>query len=388
VLHWPPEPFSVPAQATSHLGECVARGAELVDRWQAARERYRESFPAELATFDEWMAGRLPADWRRALPAFKPTDSLATRQASATTLQALVGAVPNLVGGSADLAGSTGLTLKGLKRFGPGASGQAVSWGIREHGMGSALNGMAAHGGVRPYGSTFLVFADYMKPSIRLASLMRLPVIYVFSHDSIGVGEDGPTHQPIEQLSMLRAIPNLHLIRPGSPAETAEAWAAALERTDGPTALILTRQKLPGIDHGRYGGAEGTRRGGYVLFDPPDARAILIATGSELGLALHSGEALTQSGLPTRVVSLPSWELFQGEPASYRDQVLPPSIRARVSVEAAATFGWLRWVTESGESLGLDHFGASAPGDRLFQEFGFTTERVIETVKRVMERNR
>jgi transketolase len=388
VLHWPAEPFSVPAEATEHLRACVARGTELVDRWQAARERYRKAFPAELAAFDAWTAGRLPADLRRALPAFKPTDSLATRQASATTLQALVGAMPNLIGGSADLAGSTGLTLKGLGRFAPGSSGQAISWGIREHGMGAAMNGMAAHGGVRPYGSTFLVFADYMKPSIRLAALMHLPVIYVFSHDSIGVGEDGPTHQPIEQLSMLRAIPNLHLIRPGSPAETAEAWGAALERTDGPTAIILTRQKLPAIDHGRYASADGTRRGGYVLFDPPGARAILIATGSELGLALKSGEELTAGGLPTRVVSLPSWERFRDEPASYRDEVLPPTIRARVSVEAASTFGWLRWVTESGESLGLDHFGASAPGDRLFKEFGFTTERVIEAVHRVAERNR
>ncbi len=388
ILGWPAEPFYVPEEAKAHMGECVARG----DAWVTASEQkeaaYRSAFPTEAATLDAWRRGRLELDWAKVLPPFKPTDSMATRQASATTIQALLAAVPNLVGGSADLAGSTGLNFKGQELMSATAAGPSVAWGIREHAMGAAMNGMAAHGAIRPYGSTFLVFADYMKPAIRLASLMHLPTIYMFSHDSIGVGEDGPTHQPIEQLSMLRAIPNLHVIRPGSAPETSQAWRAALERTDGPTALILTRQKLPAIDHTKYGSADGVRRGGYVLFDPPNPQAIVIGTGSELPLALAAGEELTKGGISTRVVSLASWELFRAEPPSYRDQVLPPSIRARVSIEAASTFGWLAWVTEAGESIGIDHFGASAPGERLFAEFGITTARVVEAVKRITERSR
>jgi transketolase len=386
ILGWPDEPFHVPAEAAAHMGECVAQGRLLVEAWTAARERYAAEFPAEAAQLEEWTRGGGAVDWDAVLPAFKPTDSLATRQASGTTLAALAKAMPNLVGGSADLAGSTGTHLKGAATFSAAGSGQSVAWGVREHAMGAAMNGMAAHGGIRPFGSTFLVFADYMKPAIRLAALMHLPVIYVFTHDSIGVGEDGPTHQPVEHLAMLRSIPNLVVLRPGSPAETAQAWRAAIERRDGPTALILTRQKLPAIDHGQLGTAEGVLRGGYVLFDPAGADAILIATGSELALALGAARRLTQQGEPTRVVSLPSWELFRNQPASYRDRVLPPSIRARVSVEAATTFGWLAWTTDGGASLGLDHFGASAPGERLFTAFGFTTDRIVELVGRVRSR--
>jgi transketolase len=387
ILGWPAEPFHVPAEAVAHFRECVPRGEALVAGWATTRDRYRAAYPDLAEQFGEWMTGVLPVHWERAVPEFKPTDALASRQASATTLQALAPVIPNLVGGSADLAGSTGVHLKGVPIFGAAAAGRSVAWGVREHGMAAAMNGMAAHGGIRPYGSTFLVFADYMKPAIRLAALMHLPVIYVFSHDSIGVGEDGPTHQPIEHLAMLRSIPNLVVLRPGSVAETAEAWRAALERRDGPTALIVTRQKLAPIDHGTYGSAAGTRRGGYVLFDPPGARAVIIATGSELGLALEAAQTLTTAGRPTRVVSLPSWELFRAQPAGYREEVLPPAVRVRVSVEAATTFGWLAWTTDDGASLGLDHFGASAPGDRLFQEFGFTPDRLIELVERVAARS-
>jgi transketolase len=250
--------------------------------------------------------------------------------------------------------------------------------------MGSAMNGMALHGGIRPYGATFLVFADYMKPAIRLAALMKLPVTYIFTHDSIGLGEDGPTHQPIEHLAMLRAIPNLTVIRPGDAAETAVAWRMALEHRDGPTALVLTRQKLPVPDRAGLGPASGARRGGYVLYDPPAAcRAILIATGSEVHLALDAAGALASEGIPVRVVSLPSWEIFHRQPADYRESVLPAGVRARVSIEAATPFGWLQWVTEDGTVIGIDHFGASAPAERLFQEFGFTPDAVVLAVRRV-----
>jgi transketolase len=251
--------------------------------------------------------------------------------------------------------------------------------------MAATMNGMAAHGGVRPFGSTFLVFADYMKPSIRLAGLMGLPAVYVFTHDSIGVGEDGPTHQPIEQLAMLRSIPNVRVIRPADANETSEAWRMALGRTDGPTAIILTRQKLPVLDRSRLAPAAGARRGGYVLHEPAGGpQAIIIATGSEVPVALEAARALAGDGIGARVVSLPSWEWFEAQPPAWRDEVLPPTITARVSVEAASTFGWCRWTTDRGASAGLDRFGASAPGERLFQEFGFTAERVAGLVRRVL----
>ncbi len=383
VLKWPATPFHVPAEVREHLSECTARGQAALDEWDARIDELARADGLAAAEFTAWLRGVIAVDWEAVLPKFKATDTLATRQASAATLNALGAAFPNLIGGSADLAGSTGVVLKGATTFSGAGAGRTVAWGIREHAMASAMNGMAAHGGVRPFGSTFLVFADYMKPAIRLAALMHLPTIYVFSHDSIGVGEDGPTHQPIEHLAMLRSIPNMVVIRPGSPAETAEAWRVALERRDGPTALVLTRQKLPGIDHSAAS-AGGLARGGYVLYDPPrPPEAIILATGSELPLGLEAAKRLSADGLPTRLVSLPSWERFRAQTPSYRDQVLPSTVRARVSVEAAATFGWHPWVTERGESIGIDHFGASAPGDRLFAEFGLTLERVVEAVRRV-----
>jgi transketolase len=392
VLDWPAEPFHVPAAARDHLRECAARGDEMVRDWNDRRAAYRAAHPDLDRELDRWIAGELTIDWEAVLPRFKPADALATRQASAATLRALTAAIPNLVGGSADLAGSTGVLLEGAALFRPGAAGRAVAWGVREHAMAAALNGIAAHGGVRPYGATFLVFSDYMKPAIRLAALMGLPVIYVFSHDSIGLGEDGPTHQPIEHLAMLRSIPNLVVLRPADGPETAQAWRLALERRDGPVALILTRQKLPGLNRSRDPGAEAARRGGYVLYDPPTpAEAAIIASGSEVHLALAAAERLSagegEGGVPTRVVSLVSWEVFRAQPRAYRDEVLPPALRARVSVEAATTFGWMPWVTESGESIGIDRFGASAPGERLFREFGFTVECVAEAVRRVRARS-
>jgi transketolase len=386
ILGWPLDPpFYVPPEVAEDTRQARARGEALRGEWEQRFGRWRLGDPALADAFDGALAGRLTVDWERQLPSFPAGTPLATRQASGAALEALMAAVPELAGGAADLAGSTGTTLKGVPLFEAEQTGRSFAWGIREHAMGSVMNGMALHGGVRPFGATFLVFADYMKPALRLAALMKLPTIYVFTHDSIGVGEDGPTHQPVEQLAMLRAIPNLTVVRPGDAAETAEAWRMALERRDGPTALVLTRQKLPVPDRAALGAAAGTRHGGYVLYEPAGGpQAILIATGSEVFVALEAAARLGREGVRVRVVSLPSWEAFRREPAGYREQVLPPELRARVSIEAAARFGWLEWVTESGESIGLDHFGASAPGDRLFHEFGFTPEAAAAAVRRVL----
>jgi transketolase len=294
-----------------------------------------------------------------------------------------------LIGGSADLGGSTGTTLKQGGSFGPTTSGRTFHWGVREHGMGACLNGIAAHGGLRPFGSTFLVFSDYMKPAIRLAAIMRLPVIYIGTHDSIGLGEDGPTHQPVEHLAMLRAIPNLVTLRPADAAETVEAWKVAMERRDGPTMLVLTRQKLPSLERLSGSVTEGVRRGAYLVLKEsgrsPDA--IIIATGSEVTVAVAAAGQLQSQGISTRVVSMPSWELFAAQPESYRDSVLPPSVRVRVAVEAAGPMGWSRWTTEDGAMVGMKGFGASAPGERLFQEFKLTPEHVVETVRQLRSRS-
>jgi transketolase len=388
ILGWPPdETYYVPPEVAQEAPRYRARGAELREAWERRFERYRTTHPELAGEFDAALSGRIAVDWETLLPQFPAGTGLATRQASAAVLERLMAAVPTLAGGSADLAGSTGTVLKDVPLMSAERVGRNFAWGIREHAMGSVTNGMALHGGVRPFGATFLVFSDYMKPAIRLAALMGLPTVYIFTHDSIGLGEDGPTHQPIEHLAMLRAIPNLSLIRPGDAAETAEAWRMAIERTDGPTALVLTRQKLPVPDRAGLGPAAGTRLGGYVLYDPPGGpEAILIATGSELPVALDAARRLGAEGVRVRVVSLPSWDHFRRQPPEYRDRVLPPAVRARVSIEAGARFGWLEWVTDGGETIGIDHFGASAPAERLFREFGFTPEAAMAAVRRVLER--
>ncbi len=389
ILGWPDEAFFVPEAARTDMGAVATRGADAEAAWKRLRSAYAAAHPTEAAQFAQWLAGELPEGWDAKLPVFGvEAKAVETRKASAAALKVLAASLPNLVGGSADLAGSTG-TAHGLGgEFGPGTVGQTVHWGIREHAMAACMNGMAAHGGVRPFGSTFLVFSDYMKPSIRLAALMGLPTIYLGTHDSIGVGEDGPTHQPIEHLAMLRAIPNLVVFRPGDANETVEAWRAAIQRTAGPTLLALTRQKLPVLDRDALGSADGVHRGGYVLYDPPGGtQAIVMATGSELSVALDAARQLGSEGIRVRVVSLPSWELFAAQPSSYRDGVLPPTLRARVSVEAATSFGWQRWLGDLGEAVSLDHFGASAPGERLFEEFGFTVANVADTVRRVLSRS-
>jgi transketolase len=384
ILGWPAEPFHVPEDVQAQVATWQARGGELSRAWGDRLAAWAGAHPELNRELDDALHHRLPDGWDATLPSFDGLDGLATRQASAACLNALSPKVETLIGGSADLAGSTGVALRSGGRVTATEAGRSIAWGIREHAMGAVMNGMAAHGSIRPYGSTFLVFADYMKRSIRLAAIMGLPVIYIYTHDSIGVGEDGPTHQPIEHLAMLRGIPGLVTLRPADAHETREAWRTAMQRTDGPTALILTRQKLPMVATGT---APNTARGGCVLFDPPGgAEAILIATGSEVNVALAAARALLTEGIRTRVVSLPSWELFAAQPAGYRETVLPSAIRARVSIEAAARFGWERWIGEAGASIALDHFGASAPGERLFEEFGFTPERTAAAVRQLLGR--
>jgi transketolase len=385
ILQWPQEPpFFVSPEAAQWADVSRQRGAQFEREWQSRLAGYRAAHPELAQEWDRAQAGDLPAGWESALPVFTPADgALATRQASAKALNALAARIPNLIGGSADLAESTGTEIKGGGSVSATATGRNLHWGIREHGMAATLNGIAAHGGLRPFGSTFLIFADYCKPSIRLSGLMGLPVIYIGTHDSIGLGEDGPTHQPIEQLAMLRATPNVHVFRPADATETAEAWRSAISRRDGPTVLALSRQKLPILDRVALASAEGVRQGGYVLRDGAGTpELILLATGSEVHLALAAADRLTAGGRRVRVVSLPCWELFDAQPESYRHQVLPPKVRARVSIEAAATMGWHRFVGDAGVAIGIDHFGASAPADRLFQEFGFTVEAIVAAAEK------
>jgi transketolase len=390
ILGWPAEPaFYVPEDALAHWRTALERGAAEQTDWRERWEAYAGEYPEQAAEFERWMAGRLPDGWDKSLPVISPAGGqLATRQAGGLALQAIAAAVPNLVGGSADLGGSTGTTLKQGANFGPTTSGRVFHWGVREHGMAACLNGMAAHGGLRPFGSTFLVFSDYMKPAIRLAAIMRLPVILIGTHDSIGVGEDGPTHQPVEHLAMLRAIPNRVLLRPADATEAVESWRAAMERSNGPTVLVLTRQKLPVLDRSTLGAAAGVRRGGYVLLDSPGGhpQAILIASGSEVHVALAAARLLQADRVRVRVVSLPSWELFENQPEAYRNEVLPPTVRIRLGIEAGSAFGWQRYTTDAGAMLAMEGFGASAPGDRLFQEFKFTPERAAEMVRTLLAR--
>ena len=382
------EPFHVENSTREHWAACLENGRKLQEDWQTRFSLYQEQAPDFAAEFLQVMSGELPEDWDENVPNLTAAENEdATRGWSGKVLQGVASRLPNLIGGSADLAGSNKTTINGadnLLSSSPG--GRNIHYGIREHAMASIMNGMALHGGIRPFGGTFLIFSDYMRPAIRLAALMGQSVIYVFTHDSIGLGEDGPTHQPVEQLAALRAMPNLCDLRPGDAAETEIAWRVAIERTEGPSFLALTRQKVVLLDRcGILTGAEGLRRGGYVLVEAASGtpEVILIASGSELGIILEARERLEAEGTPTRVVSLPSWYLFGRQEKDYRDSVLPPEISNKVSVEAASTFGWTRWVGASGSSLGLDHFGASAPSDILFEKFGFAVEDVVKAARNV-----
>ena len=386
----PDRTFVVEDEVRDFFNGYAARGAALEAQWTEQLEVYRQEHADVAEDFDAYLEGRLPDLWRDALPRFAVGDDMATRQASGKVLDAIAPQITTIVGGSADLTPSNNTRFKGVEDMAPPKySGRYIRYGVREHAMGSIMNGMAATGLI-PYAGTFLTFSDYMRGAIRLAALSGHGVIYVFTHDSIGLGEDGPTHQPIEHVAALRTIPNLVLFRPADANETAFAWRAAIERRDGPTMLVLTRQKLPVLDRagGGLGAADGARRGGYVLWDPPEGpEAILIATGSEVHVALAAAQRLLADGVRTRVVSLPSWELFEAQPKSYRDAVLPPRIRARVGIEAASAFGWLRYLTDGGAMLAMEGFGASAPGDRLFDEFKFTPARAAELVREVLSRS-
>jgi transketolase len=388
ILGWPETPFYVAPEAAEWRERCRARGRAAHDAWESQLRRFRSAHAQDAAELDSWLGRSLPGGWDDSLPDFGPSEGqLATRQASAKVLNALAAKIPNLVGGSADLAESTGVEIKNGGSFSAAKVGRNIHWGVREHAMAACLNGLAAHGGIRPFGSTFLIFTDYCKPSIRLSALMKLPVIYIGTHDSIGLGEDGPTHQPIEQLAMLRATPNITVIRPADATETVEAWKSAIRRSDGPTVLALSRQRLPVLDRTSLAPAAGAAQGGYILLDPPGGEppvAIVIATGSEVHPALNAVKQLHHEGVAARLVSLPSWEIFEAQTPEYRESVLPKAARARVAIEAAATFGWHRWVGHEGVVLGIDRFGASAPGERLFREFGLTAERVIEAVKGIL----
>ncbi len=384
------EPFWVEPQALAWCREeCQIRGRKLQEEWEERFAAYSEAFPAAAAEFEGAMAGELPEGWDAGILDLPGMDKAeATRNVSGKVLNALAPLIPNLIGGSADLAGSNKTDIKGGGDLLPGTpGGRIIHFGVREHAMGALLNGLLLHGGVRAFAGTFLVFSDYMRPAVRMAALMGLGAIYVFTHDSIGLGEDGPTHQPVEHMMALRAIPNLLDLRPGDPEETAVAWRVAMERKAGPSFLSLTRQAIPPLDRDGEEGAEGLRKGAYILKEatggPP--QVILIGTGSELHLAVAAREALQSGGTPTRVVSMPSWHLFQAQDPAYRNAVLPPEVPARVSVEAGTTLGWDRWTGSYGASVGLDRFGASAPWTVLYEKFGITAERVTEAARALLD---
>ena len=384
-LGWPTlEPFYVPDEALAQWRRARERGARLEAEWRKTWAAYRQAHPDLAAELERRLAGRLPDGWDAALPAFGPKDAQATRAASGKVLNAIAPKLPELIGGSADLAGSNNTDIKG------GGPSRNFHFGVREHGMAAVVNGILLHRGFIPFCGTFLIFSDYMRPSIRLAALSHLRVIYVFTHDSIGLGEDGPTHQPIEQLAALRAIPNMIVIRPADASEVVEAWRAAILHKGGPVALVLTRQKVSVVDRAKYAPAAGLHRGGYVLADTPGGgkpEVVLMGTGSEVELVLGAYEKLKADGRRLRAVSMPCLEYFAQQSQSYRDSVLPPGV-PRVAIEAAAPQSWYRWVGEDGTILGIERFGASAPYQRVYQELGLTVDRVVDAAQRLLATSR
>jgi transketolase len=403
-LGWPSmDKFFLPQDAVDYFRQAVGHGAGAEDQWKKKFEEYRREFPNEAAEFETVVSGKLPDNWSADLPQWKPGDkAIATRAAGGAALNALAKHIPNIIGGSADLNPSTDTALKNWgdfqnpEAYGPGTlgavggvwsyAGRNIAFGVREHAMGAAVNGMAAHGGVLPFSATFFCFSDYMKPAIRLGALSRLKAVYIFTHDSIGLGEDGPTHQPVEHLAALRAVPHLTVIRPADSNEASEAWAVAVQR-DGPTVLVLTRQAVPHLDRSNAKDP-GTARGAYILADAsggaPDV--ILIGTGSEVQLCVEARQKLEQYRVKARVVSMPSWELFAAQDESYRESVLPKRIKARVTVEAGSPLGWHRWAGDEGAIIGLERFGASAPGEEVLEHLGFTAEHVTSAALRVLGR--
>jgi transketolase len=386
---WPEdEQFRVPDEVLQHMRQALPRGAALEAAWQARFAAYRAAHPDKAKEFQAALAGDLPADWDQEIPQFAAdAKGIATRVASGKVLNAIAKKVSWMMGGSADLSPSTMTLLEGSGYFQKDAYGERnMAWGVREHAMCACSSGMALHGGVRPYAATFFIFTDYARPAIRLSALMELPSIYVMTHDSIGVGEDGPTHQPIEHLASFRAMPNLCTIRPADANETTYAWRAAMMRRRGPTMLVLTRQNLPVLDRSRFAEASGVLRGAYILNEDSAARPdiILIASGSELHLILEARRVLGELNIHARVVSMPSWELFRDQPRSYREEVLPPGVGMRLAVEAGAPLGWHEWVGSAGDVIGITSFGASAPAGRLFQEYGLSVENVVERARKLL----
>ena len=384
-LGWDPDArFLVPPEVQEHMSQ-VARGIELEQDWRDRVDRWSVAFPALREDWDQVQTGK-PRSWEP--PEFSAGEDLMTREAGKKVMQAFKHAVPTMVGGAADLVASTNTEFVGGGIFSATHAGRNIAFGIREHAMGSIVNGLAVHGGmVKPYGSTFLIFSDYMRPAVRLSALGMLNVVWVWTHDSVGLGEDGPTHQPVEHHMALRAIPNLWYVRPGDANETSYAWKVALEREGGPVALALSRQKVPTLDRTEVAAASGLEKGAYVLWESdssPDL--ILIGTGAEVGLALEAGKRLAEEGTKTRVVSMPCWELFRLQPADYRAEVLPPDVRARLSVEAGVSFGWKEWVGDAGDSVAVDRFGASAPGGEVLARLGFNVDNVVGRAAALLER--
>jgi transketolase len=384
-MGWDPdEHFVIPQEVAEHMNG-VARGQALEQAWQAGYSTWAQAFPELREQWDAAWAGRI-GPWTP--PDFKPGEALATRVAGNKVMQAFKDAVPTMIGGAADLVESTFTEFEGGGLFSSQWAGRNIAFGIREHAMGSIVNGIGVHGGcVKPYGSTFLIFSDYMRPAVRLSALMKLPVVWVWTHDSVGLGEDGPTHQPVETYAALRAIPNLWFMRPGDANETAYAWKAALERTDGPVALSFSRQKVPTLDRSHLAPATGVERGAYTLWESSSSpELILIATGAEVGLALDAGRKIAADGTHVRVVSMPCWELFEDQPAAYREEVLPPDVKARLSIEAGVALGWAKWVGDHGDSVSIEHFGASAPGATVLEKFGYNLDNVVARATALLER--
>ena len=382
----PDRHFEIPEKALEVFRKTIPRGEQMEREWKEGLAKYKEKYPELYEEYKAFQDGLVSINWKKALPDFSPDEGkMATRKASGLVLERLVEESPFVVGGSADLTPSNNTLVKTFKDFSPANySGRYIRFGIREHAMGAIMNGMALSG-LQPYGGTFLVFSDYMRPTIRLAALMKLPVIYVFTHDSIGLGEDGPSHQPVEHIASLRAIPNLNVIRPADANETAHAWHMALDRKEGPTALILTRQGLPVFGRKDEAPASGITKGGYVMAGGDDDELILIATGSEVQLALGAREQLLKEGIQARVVNMGCLEVFDAQPESYRSSVLPPEITKRISIEAGVSLGWQKYTGLGGANISLERFGVSAPGDEAMKALGFTVERVVEACKKLLD---
>jgi len=388
-LGWPEDKtFFIPDEVKTFFDEVNNKCKAKEEEWNKLFEKYKSKYPNDAKLFSDLMSGNFGEEWKSKLPVFKDEGKkIATRAASGKVLNAIASSLPSLIGGSADLAPSNNTMLKDYPAFSPEHyDGRNFHFGVREHGMASALNGMAIYGGIIPYGGTFLIFSDYLRPAIRLASLSGIRPIYVFTHDSIGLGEDGPTHQPVEQISSIRAIPGAIVIRPADANETSYAWRFAIEHKDGPVALMLTRQGLPILDQERYPSAKNLLKGAYILKDSDTPELILMATGSEVSITLKAAEELEASGVKTRVVSFPSWELFEIQSAEYKESVLPSKIKARVSVEAGVKHGWERFIGDYGEAISIEKFGASAPVGIVMEKYGFTPANIVNTAKKVLEK--